>query len=97
MAASARRKRFTVIFGAHVGESAILSFAGRHLAATCPGAAYLEGSFSKYVLQEDLVSQEISLGAGGAVPVPQGAGLGVDIDSAALQKWARLCTDLSAS
>ena len=93
----AMHQRMTVVFGAHVGESAILSFAGRHLAAICPGAAYLEGSFSRYVLQEDLVSQEISLGASGAVPVPQGAGLGVDIDSAALQKWARLCTDLSVS
>jgi L-alanine-DL-glutamate epimerase-like enolase superfamily enzyme len=90
------QNRMTVVLGAHVGESAILSFAGRHLAAICPGAAYLEGSFSKYVLQEDLVRDDISLGAGGAVLVPQGPGLGVDIDTAVIEKWARRCADLAA-
>jgi L-Ala-D/L-Glu epimerase len=90
------QNRMTVVLGAHVGESAILSFAGRHLAAICPGAAYLEGSFSKYVLQEDLVRDDISLGAGGAVPVPQGPGLGVEIDAAAIEKWARCYADLTA-
>jgi hypothetical protein len=65
-----------------------LSFAGRHLAMMCPEATYLEGSFSKYVLKEDLVNEDISFGAGGAVPVPIGSGLGIDIESGAIENWS---------
>jgi L-alanine-DL-glutamate epimerase-like enolase superfamily enzyme len=91
----AKRKHMMVVLGAHVGETAILSFAGRHLAMMCPEATYLEGSFSKYVLKEDLVNEDISFGAGGAVPVPIGSGLGIDIESGAIENWSTRFSSIS--
>lgn len=83
-------KNMTVVLGAHVGETAILSFAGRNLAIMCQEAKYLEGSFSKYVLKEDLVNEDISFGPGGVVPVPTGPGLGIEIETPAIENWSEL-------
>ena len=83
-------KNMTVVLGSHVGETAILSFAGRNLAMMCPEAKYLEGSFSKYVLKEDLVNKDISFGPGGVVPVPTDPGLGIEIRTSAIQNWSAL-------
>jgi muconate cycloisomerase len=81
-------KQMTTVVGAHVGETAILSFAGRHLAMICEDARYLEGSFSTYVIQEDLVEEDISFGSGGVVPVLNRSGLGVEINPSAIEKWS---------
>ncbi len=86
----ARLKHMIVVLGAHVGETAILSFAGRNLAVICPEAAYLEGSFSKYVLKEDLANENISFGLRGIAPVPTDAGLGIGIETAAIERWSQL-------
>ncbi len=91
----ARLKHMMVVLGAHVGETAILSFAGRNLAVMCPEAAYLEGSFSKYVLKEDLVNKEVSFGLRGIVPVPIDAGLGIEIETAAIERWSQLFASIS--
>ena len=85
---AARSKQMLVVLGAHVGETAIVSFAGRHLAMMCPEAKYREGSFSTYVLKEDLVSEDISPGPGGTVPVPSAAGLGIDVDPSMIDRWS---------
>lgn len=84
----ARSKQMMVVVGAHVGETAVLSFAGRHLAMICKDARYLEGSFSTYVIQEDLVEQDISFGSGGMVPAVNRPGLGIAINHSALDKWS---------
>lgn len=81
-------RKMMVVLGSHVGESAILSFAGRHLAMLCPKATYLEGSFSKYVLKADLVDVDVSFGLNGEAPIPTGAGLGIAIDPALIAKWS---------
>ena len=93
----AMAKRMLVVIGAHVGETAILSFAGRHLAILCPGATYLEGSFSKYVLEEDLVDDDIAFGPGGMVPVPRALGLGIEIRSAAIETWSDRHADIGVA
>ena len=77
-----------VVLGSHVGETAILSFAGRHLAMLCPEAIHLEGSFSKYVLKTDLVKDDVSFGINGKAPTPSGMGLGVAIEPALIAKWS---------
>ena len=86
----------TVVVGAHVGETAILSFAGRHLAMICEDARYLEGSFSKYVIQKDLVEEDISFGSGGVVPTLNRSGLGIEINPSAIVKWSERFASLSA-
>jgi muconate cycloisomerase len=91
----ARSNKMLVMLGAHVGETAILSYAGRNLAMMCPAARYLEGSFSTYVLTADLVDEDISLGPGGRVPSPAAPGLGIQIHPCAIKKWAEPFASLS--
>jgi L-alanine-DL-glutamate epimerase-like enolase superfamily enzyme len=81
-------RKMMVVLGAHVGETAILSSAGRHLAMLCPKATHLEGSFSKYVLKADLVNADVSFGFKGAAPIPAGAGLGVAIAPSMIARWS---------
>lgn len=81
-------RKMIVVLGSHVGESAILSLAGRHLAMLCPKATHLEGSFSKYILKADLVDTDVSFGMRGEVPIPSGAGLGIAIAPATIARWS---------
>lgn len=90
-------KQMTTVVGAHVGETAILSFAGRNLAMICEDAKYLEGSFSTYVIQEDLVEEDISFGSGGMVPVLNRPGLGIEINPSAIEKWSERFASLSVA
>ena len=83
-------KNMTVVIGAHVGETAILSFAGRNFAVICPESRYLEGSFSRYVLKEDLVPENIAFGLEGYAPIPIRSGLGIEIDEASISGWSNL-------
>ena len=91
----ARLKQMTIVLGAHVGETAILSFAGRNLAMICEDAKYVEGSFSKYVIQEDLVEEDVSFGSAGMVPLVNRSGLGIEIKHSAIEKWSELFASLS--
>ena len=93
----AMSKQMTVVVGAHVGETAILSFAGRNLAMICSDARYLEGSFSKYVILEDLVEEDISFGSKGMVPVLNRPGLGIEIKTSAIEKWSQRFASLSVA
>jgi muconate cycloisomerase len=80
----AHAKKMTVVIGAHVGETAILSYAGRNFAVICPKSRYLEGSFSRYVLKEDLVPENIAFGREGYAPTPIRSGLGIEIDETSI-------------
>ena len=71
--------KIMVVLGSHVGETAILSFAGRHLAMLCPEAIHLEGSFSKYVLKADLVKHDVSLASMERRPHRQAMGLALSL------------------
>ncbi len=84
----ARSAGMLTMLGAHVGETAILSLAGRNLAVMLPSARYLEGSFSRYILKEDLTEEEIAFGPGGAAPIPQRPGLGIDVSNRAIAAWS---------
>jgi L-Ala-D/L-Glu epimerase len=81
--------------GCHVGETAILSAAGRNLAALCPVACYLEGSFSNYLLTEDLSTQDITFGPQGHAYILSEPGHGISIDFGVIEKWGRLISTLS--
>lgn len=74
--------------GSFVGETGILSAAGRHLATLCPEYAYLEGSLAKYVLTEDLVSEDLSFGPEGRAPILSSPGLGVSVATSKLRRCA---------
>jgi L-Ala-D/L-Glu epimerase len=71
--------------GCQVGESSLLSA----LAPLTPGVRYAEGCFGRHLLREDPVSPLVQFGYGGRPPRrPPGAGLGIRVDQAMLQRWA---------
>ena len=81
--------------GAQVGETSLLSAAGRHLAASLPEVEYIEGSFGTYLLSEDISSDPVMFGHQGRGELLVGPGLGVVVDDGALERHAteivRLC------
>jgi muconate cycloisomerase len=77
------------MLGAQVGETALLSAAGRHFATRCEGVRFFEGSYGKLLLEEDIAVQDITVGGEGAAAALEGPGLGVDVDEARLSKYAK--------
>jgi L-alanine-DL-glutamate epimerase-like enolase superfamily enzyme len=75
-----------LVVGAQVGESGILSAAGRHLAAAIRTPRYVEGSGGSLLLREDLTVERILPGFGGRARRFIGAGLGVRVDDAVLER-----------
>lgn len=71
--------------GCHPGESGILSAAGRHVAANIRGISYVEGSYDRHVLAENVIAQDITFGYGGRARPLIGPGLGVTVDQAKLE------------
>lgn len=72
--------------GCQVGETAILSAAGRHFAASVKGLRYLEGSYDRHLVREALGTRDITFGRGGRAPALAGPGLGVTVDAGALAR-----------
>lgn len=77
-----------VLVGAHVGETAILSAAGRLVAAAAPDTAFVEGSFGSLLLVEDISTNPVRFGRAGVANVLGGGGLGVDIDEGRLRRYS---------
>jgi L-alanine-DL-glutamate epimerase-like enolase superfamily enzyme len=80
--------------GCQVGETAILSAAGRHLAAYLDDLKFVEGSYGRLLLSEDISRDPVQFGHGGRAPVLKGIGLGVEILDQRLEKYALKKTKL---
>jgi muconate cycloisomerase len=74
--------------GCQVGETAVLSAAGRHLAAYLESLEFVEGSYGTLLLKEDVGRDNIHFGNGGRAPLLRGVGLGITVDEARLGKYA---------
>ncbi|MBI1346320.1 dipeptide epimerase [bacterium] len=72
--------------GCQVGETGILSAAGRHFATSVAGIRYLEGSYDRHLVHERLTIKDLTFGLGGRAPALHGPGLGITIDHQALQR-----------
>jgi L-alanine-DL-glutamate epimerase-like enolase superfamily enzyme len=81
--------------GSQVGETAILSAAGRHLAASLPEAEFVEGSFGTLLLTEDVSADSVRFGHRGEAPVLTGPGLGVRIVPDRLRHYAQAIHELA--
>jgi len=75
--------------GAHVGETAILSAAGRHLGLALPEARYIEGSSGGFLLSEDLCTPAVQFEPGGKGYPLTAPGLGVNIELSRLQRLSK--------
>jgi muconate cycloisomerase len=93
----AKKHNIRYQIGCHVGESSILSAAGRQLAALCPDILFLEGSFSKYMLEDDVIDGDISFGMKGEANLLPGPGLGININFKKLQKYGKLINIFTAN
>ena len=80
-----RNKGIGAQLGCQVGETGILSAAGRHFAASRK-MIYLEGSYSNYLLKEDIVNEPVKFGPGGVAQPLAGHGLGVSVNEETLQR-----------
>lgn len=89
LAQLARRHGLGCQLGCQVGETAILSAAGRHFATSVDGLRYLEGSYDRHLVTERLSAEDITFGRGGRAPALVGCGLGVTIEPARLD-WVTL-------
>lgn len=74
--------------GAQVGETGILSAAGRVFAAHVPALVAAEGSFGSLLLAEDITQEDMTFGRGGVAPVPTKTGLGVTVKEETLERLA---------
>jgi L-Ala-D/L-Glu epimerase len=84
------------VVGAQVGESGILSAAGRHLAAHI-GPRYLEGSAGRLLLKEDVTKENVLPGRRGRARTPTAPGLGVHVREDVLTRLAHVHRTLSAA
>ena len=74
--------------GCQVGETAVLSAAGRHLAAHLRGLLFVEGSYGAHLLIGDIADEAVGFGLGGKAGILAGPGLGVDVCEELLDKYA---------
>lgn len=74
--------------GCQVGETAILSAAGRHVAAHLIDAKFIEGSYGELLLEEDIADESIQFGYSGKAPLFKGTGLGIRVREDLLGKYA---------
>lgn len=81
--------------GSHVGETAILAAAGRHLAAGLESVAHVEGSYGTLLLAEDVTDDGLRFGHGGEAPLLTGPGWGVRIRADRLRRHAEAVIELN--
>ncbi len=72
--------------GCQIGETAILSAAGRHFASSVGGLRWLEGSYDRHLVKEALGTRDLTFGWGGWARALPGPGLGIEIEPSALER-----------
>jgi muconate cycloisomerase len=88
IASAASAAGLGVSIGSQVGETAVLSAAGRHLAAALPEIAFVEGSFGTLLLAEDVSAESVRFGYRGEAPILSGPGLGIRVVEERLRRRA---------
>jgi len=83
----AQRNSIRYQLGCQVGETGVLSAAGRHLACGVHNVEYYEGSYGKLLLKEDVTRENMTIGLGGKADCISGPGLGVNVRNEVLDKY----------
>jgi len=74
--------------GCSLGESGLLSAAGRALCLLSGDAVYCDGSYDKFILAENTTVEPVSFKQGGEAGPLKGPGLGVGVDPENLKRFA---------
>ena len=83
--------------GCQLGESGILSAAGRALGLLCKDAMYYDGSYDIFMLKDNITTEHVSFGPGGKAGPLDGSGLGVKINKESLMRLSKGYPNLSIS
>lgn len=83
-----RKEDLSFQVGCQLGETGILSAAGRILSLLSGDALYYDGSYDRYLLKENLTREDVSFGEGGYAEPLNGPGLGVGVDSDKLKRMS---------
>jgi L-Ala-D/L-Glu epimerase / N-acetyl-D-glutamate racemase len=75
--------------GCQVGETAVLSAAGRHFATSVKDLRYVEGSFDRHLVRHPLGTEDITFGWGGWAPAIVRTGLGIGVQEEWVEWLAR--------
>lgn len=81
-----RRNKISFQIGCHLGESGILSAAGRILCLLCNDALYYDGSYDEFLLKENVTLDNVSFGTGGKADPLVGPGLGIEVNRQTLYR-----------
>ena len=84
LAQAARNASMGYQLGCMVGETAILSAAGRWFLQLVPDVSFAEGSFGTFLLKRDISSRQFRFGFGGRAKPMKGFGLGPAISASTL-------------
>jgi len=88
LAALAQKRGIHVQLGCMVGETSILSAAGRWFLQLAPGVKFAEGSFGRFLLRGDVTRRPIRFGWGGRAAPPDGPGFGVTVEPELLRRFS---------
>lgn len=80
LAEFAKRNNLGYQLGCQVGETAILSGAGRMFASSVKDIRYLEGSYDRHLITKNVILDDITFKRGGRAPMLTGSGTGVSVN-----------------
>jgi len=86
LAQLAKRAGLGYQLGCQVGETGILSAAGRHFATSVGGIRYVEGSYDRHLVRDALTAEDLTFARNGTAPMLVGSGLGVTVRPADLDR-----------
>jgi L-alanine-DL-glutamate epimerase-like enolase superfamily enzyme len=81
-----REKGSSFQIGCTLGESGLLSAAGRAFSLLCSDAVYCDGSYDDYLLEKNITYENVSFGSGGEAGPLDGPGLGVEVNGDSLDR-----------
>ena len=88
LAALAKQNDLGYQLGCQVGETGILSAAGRHFACNVSGIRYLEGSFDRFLVRDSLTTEDMTFRFGGRGTRLDGPGLGITVNEQQVRQLA---------
>ena len=97
IAAAANQAGLGYQLGCQVGETGILSAAGRHFATSVGDIRYLEGSYDRFLVKERLTNEDMTFGRGGYAPALTGPGLGVTVDERRLRDVTQAMLEIAVA
>jgi muconate cycloisomerase len=87
MAETAENLGLRYMAGCHVGETGILSAAGRVAASIMKAPEYSDGSYDSHLLSGNITAEDLSFGPGGAADIIRNKDFGFDIDEEKLKGY----------